>query len=409
MRRLPSVPKALDCAFTYWRRPDTILMPTPLTLTAVTPRKQVLFLLLALSIYVLQVLSGNLPFLGVSNWLVPDGQTYHEVIDALATDGFQALGVVVPEQFAGVPANPVLFVYYYPFYVLLGTGGYFVANQLLVLSSRDACILIGFVLTPYFLLSAPLPSKDLMVVALYIPLLEALINRRWLWGLVLATVLFLVRDGAGVVAFGSLMAALTAPKRPRYRLFLLAAGTVVITIFNHLVYEYFSDAFIVSRNLQIAEDEGNFDLGTEGASSYLIRLLGNGTNLAFRPVLFDMEGNLPLLSLAYWISGVSEVVCLMYSIRFLMSDDSDSRSSDIALLFLSTLLIISLNPLVQPRYQLFFVVIMLAHLVKTRPSREIVLAFMLATGMAVSAAAAYVVSGIGLPAAYDWGKPMSFL
>lgn len=369
---------------------------------------QLQFALLTLMVYVLQFMSGNFPLGGISNWLIPDGLTYHEVVRTLASDGFDAIGGVVPEQFAGVPVNPALFLYYFPFYTIFGVFGYLIANLLLAYSCGNKYVLLAIVLTPYFLISFALPSKDLLVLALFIPLIDLLIRRRFLWTIPLSVLIFLVRDGAGVIALGCIMATLLTPQRSLYRLYLIIVAAIAITVLNSWVYEYFSEAFIMSRNLQIAQEEGNFDVGGEGVATYLVRLIGNSTNLSFRPVFFDISGNVPLLAVAYWISGWSQIVCTIFSVEYLVRDSTDTRSSTMAMLFLVSLLIISLNPLVQPRYQLFFVVILLGHVLRTRPAIDVIRAYLYALLISLAAAGAYLLSGIGLPPAYESGQLVSF-
>lgn len=384
-------------------------VPSSESLVADRVAARVRFLLLTLIVYTLQVISNNATLVGATHWFIPDGLTYHGVLDALSIDGLAALGLILPEQFAGVPANPLLFLFYYPFYLSLGVFGYFLANQLLVQMTCRREILAAMLLTPYFLLSFALPSKDLMVLALFIPFLAWIDERRYLAAAMVCAAIFLVRDGAGVTAMGCLVTCWLAPRANRARLACIVLGVTAIAILNVLVYEYLGDAFIFARNIQIAEDEGNYDLGGQGADTYLIRLFGNATNLAFRPVFFDSSGDVPMLGIAYWVSGISQAVCTLFAIRILWDRKASGKSSTLAMLYLVSLAIVSINPLVQPRYQLCFTLILLGHLLVTQPRRRILLTYAACVLASAIAALAYVVSGIGLPSEYEWAQITPFL
>lgn len=377
-------------------------------------RQRIVFGLVVLAVFALQAASGNAPVAGLSHWLIPDAQAAHLVLAHMASFGAAAMNWILPEQFVGFPINPFLYLYYYPFYVVAGgLVGAVLANQLVVQAVARRWFFLGVFLTPYFVLSFALPSKDLMVLALSVPFLGCLLRRSYVAAFAWAVAIFLVRDGGGLVALACILARILAPDRSRVRLLAVISGTVVLAGLTELLFRQFGDLFILSRNMAHAE-EGAFDVGGGGAGDFLIRLFANATNLAFRPSVVDIGGNVAVLGIAYWVSGVSLLVCLYYALKWLWSEPpGEGKKSDeaslVAMLFLTSLVVISVNPAVQPRYQLFFVVIFLQYILATVSTREIVLIYVMAMLASGLAAAAYVVSGIGLPGPSAEGDLTSFL
>ena len=113
----------------------------------------------------------------------------------------------------------------------------------------------------------------------------------------------------------------------------------------------FEGSFLYSRAMGVAEMGETLDVDILNTPlGYLIRLLGNATNLAFRPIFLDTSGNLHLLSFFFWISGLTLLYAFICCLRAVRSRNrGDVR---IGMVGLMSLLLVSITPYVQPRYLL---------------------------------------------------------
>jgi hypothetical protein len=211
-------------------------------------------------------------------------------------------------------------------------------------------LLIG---APYYIACFPLPSKDILVAALFVVIADRFAEQgfRLFLPTAIATAMFFVRDGYALILLASLLAIATAEKARIHPIVLLVVVTVGSSAFWLIFEGVFEDWFLYARATGIAEQSDFAEITSSvGPYSFFFRLMGNATNLAFRPVFLDVEGNLHVVSLFYWVSGVTLLCSFALCARALVSPlGSDRRMGLIGLL---SLVLVSITPYVQPRYLL---------------------------------------------------------
>lgn len=209
-------------------------------------------------------------------------------------------------------------------------------------------------LTPYYLVSLPLPSKDVVVLALFVLAVDWFASERS-WRFVIASIIalatFFVRDGFAAILLLSFafIAVVEHSKVPRP--LALMGALLAASVFWVFFGSVFQESFLYVRAMGVAEQ--GLTLGAETSalpSGYLMRLLGNATNLAFRPVLFDTEGRIHVLSLSYWVSGITLLYALGCCLGAVRSPHA--RDHRLGMIGLLSLILVSVTPYVQPRYLL---------------------------------------------------------
>jgi len=289
----------------------------------------------------------------ISGWFVPDGITLFNQAreDASLTlggilDSYQAstgLAILNAELVSSSRFLPALF----------NAGILFVLFGSLVRFGSGWPFLI-FLLTPYYLASFLTPSKDILVAVLFIAAIGFFVRSRkprLLPALTLAATTVFVRDGFGAILLACFLYAALVERldigRARALMVLISGAAFFWALFDTVL----EGSFIYTRAIAVAEQGSHYEADTSGRpSGYLVRLFGNATNLAFRPVFTDVSGNAHVLSLFYWISGLTLLYALVCCWRGVVSRNlEDGR---IGLIGLSILIMVSITPYVQPRYLL---------------------------------------------------------
>lgn len=289
----------------------------------------------------------------LSGWFVPDGITLFNQAreDASLTvsgiiDAYQAspgLAILNAELVNAGRPMPALF----------NAGALVVLFGSLVRFGNGWPTLI-FLITPYYLASFLAPSKDILVAALFVAAISYFARERkphLLPALTLAAATFFVRDGFGAILFACFVYVAMIEMLDVGRRKALVVLTVGAAFFWVLFERVLEGSFIYTRAMAVAEQGTYFEFDTSSQpSGYFVRLFGNATNLAFRPVFIDVSGNVHVLSIFYWISGLTLLYALICCWRGTVSRNlQDSR---IGLIGLSILIMVSITPYVQPRYLL---------------------------------------------------------
>lgn len=343
------------------------------------------FLVVTFIYYIITLLSKN-NFWIFSNFYVPDGQTLH-----YSASTFSA--VDIPNLDPGFAS----YLIYYPVQ-WIGFLAYYLVNLtcLFVIAKRAgyACLF----LVPYYIVSISLPSKDILILTITIIFLNFILTKRWLPAASTVFISYVFRDGSTFVMLGNLIALWLMTFRPLSPRLILVSTFILASLSSTILIDYGSDLWIVSRNLnQAMTTPHNLEYGS--LVDYLIRLFGNATNLAFRPSITDNTHAISVLGVSYFISGISMLVCIIYAIKTiavaqLKINQQNQTLVILSLFFLISLLIISLNPLVQPRYALPFGTVLLGYLITSKNTKTIVTYYAIATLLVLIGFIAYKNSSI---------------
>ena len=217
---------------------------------------------------------------------------------------------------------------------------------------------------PCLLVAIAMPSKEILLAPLMLVGWWALGRKRYLSLTLTCGLTFLVRDGAGIAIcvwiIGSLVAA-----RLHVRGFFIVVAALVSGLVIHVSLDHLSDKFfLIDRNVTAF---GSIDSPVSASAfsifGYAVRWFASLTALAFRPAPpVDAEGNVPLLAVAYWMCGLTVLVTAQDSLRYLLgrhagrSDQSQQDGQDAALALWLAVAVFAVNPIVQPRYIIPFVI-----------------------------------------------------
>lgn len=328
----------------------------------------------------------------VSGWFVIDGIT---LLDSAQIDAQRTVQQIFTEYPAGAALAVInaLMVGIHPLVPALLNFGIL----LLVFGhwTRGRAPWIGVLpwLVPYYVCAFVLPSKDILVAALFMMVLGTMRREaplRLLPVSVLALAMFFVRDGYAVILMASFVMISAAERvglSPRKLVLLVVAGAAIFwTLFESVL----EDSFIYVRAMGVASQSEVLDVGTTSSpTGYLIRLIGNATNLAFRPVFFDVAGAVHLLSVSYWVSGLTLLVALHWCWRGLRSPDVNDRR--LGLIGLLSLILVSITPYVQPRYLLPICLLLPRFTFASGPRLR--RTYLIAVGISLAMALGYSIAG----------------
>jgi hypothetical protein len=293
-----------------------------------------------------------------SGWFVPDGITmFYSAIDSRGLS-FGEIAEIF-QAAAGLAVTMSFLVSIHPLAPALFNLLALMATCAMQPQGRGFLNAFLLVACPYFLLSASLPSKDIVVLLMYSVILRMIWTgppqRLFVLAAPASGAIFLVRDGFAIMLA---VAILAIALRELLRMPLVVFGAVLASscaVFWTVSEGLFEGSFLIARALAVAEQGSTLDPASiTTAQGYLVRLVGNATNLAFRPAVLDVNGQFNLLNGAYWASGVTLLVTLGASVRALRS--KQAHDLRLGLLVLSLLLMVSVTPYVQPRYLLPLVV-----------------------------------------------------
>lgn len=302
--------------------------------------------------------TNNEPLIFFSNFIVPDGASYLYYLEKVR-EGYTILEVA-QEQFPSIPNSALLWYFYTPIFQISGVIGLFLINLVLALVINKFIDPRALIFLPYFIVSAVLPSKDLLVLTLIIPFAISLIGNRIFLAAAISLALFFVRDGAGMVAM-LIVVSYFSHKHLR-----LKPGIVALLAFfgaffiNGFIPALLGGSFIYERNNSVSELFSNLLINTGGILDYPIRVFANVSNLAFRQPIIDSDGNLAIYPLSLYISGITNLTVFIISIQAVIQKNISNKIRLISLFFLVSIFAISLSPFVGPRYQLPMTVVALS-------------------------------------------------
>jgi len=317
----------------------------------------------------LTFITGNEPILLFSNFIIPDGVSYLSYLEKIR-DGYTILEVA-QEQFPSIPNSALLWFFYSPIFLLYGIIGIFLVNLILVFIINKFIDPKALIFVPYFIVSAILPSKDLLVLALLIPLIIALTGNQILLAMAFSLMLFFIRDGAGMMAMAILASYLT------YRYLRLKPAMIALIAFfvafliYHLIPTLLSGSFIYERNYSVSQMFSNSLINSGGILDYPIRVFANASNLAFRQPIIDIDGNIAIYPLSLYISGITNLAVLILTIQAITKKNSSNELRLVCLFFLVSIFAISLSPFVGPRYQLPMTVVTLSYILAGVSSKKL--------------------------------------
>lgn len=307
------------------------------------------FGLFCVIVYQAEVLSGN-DALGISHWIVPDGiNLFNNLMGELP--GYPGSCIRKgggTSLVHGLPFNN------------LGVFGFFAVNLLIVLwiALRHGVSLL--LLFPFYLFSLALPSKDLLVLLLVLEWSRSLLRSAWVSVVLMLVGLYVVRDGNMFSSLACTIAILLwrmgIPWKALVVASLVFCGVMFvygppllmhIPIYAGYVGMYLSHSW----------------LDASSVADYLIRLVGNSTNIAMRTIFFNDRGGLSFLAPVGLVSGVSMLAAFCFAAWSFIRNDERKTAVFASLMLLVALAVLSVNPLVQPRYLMSYAVafFMLVH------------------------------------------------
>lgn len=272
------------------------------------------------------------------NWVIPDSYNLFFIIK----DSTSFSPVEIYEQHK----TSVLFLFVSKVMHAIGLYSFFIANLAMVLyaffrHSKERRFCFTFlILSPLFILNTPLPSKDIMVAFLFCMWIYAIYSNSSIKKtILLACIIFLVRDGFGIILVAISMV-LKNNLANRVPVLLVFAAIFFAVIISDVLPNYASDFFLFQRVTDIAEKYG--------VVSFPMRLFGNITNFASRNPLLTNDGTLNVVFISYSVTGVTMLCTFLLSLKALKS----KNLVDIKLSLCYFLLIIafSISPLIQARY-----------------------------------------------------------
>lgn len=337
----------------------------------------------------IQLFSENQIYI-FSNFLIPDGLIYHRSLSEVLS-GRKDLS-----YFSGSWGVPI---YYFAF-GYLGIIGFLVANTILIVISawflpRRIPYFALFVY-PYFLLSLILPSKDILVLFMFTACFSSLIAKRFFVGLLLCFIVYFIRDGAFFILLPVIILAWYISKGGNS--ILAVVLTFVIGTALSLGLELIAgNWFVFTRNQHIFEKYAADKFGDiSGMQAYFVRVFLNLTNWAFRPMFMDKEGGMAVTAISFFISGVSSLAAAFYSIRMLVQKTFSSATISSVFYFVS-LAVISLNPMVHPRYQLPASVIVTAVAYDRYGKRDMIQSYLFVIAISALAYLVYALANVPFP------------
>ncbi|RTY34248.1 hypothetical protein EKD00_08505 [Chlorobium phaeovibrioides] len=97
-------------------------------------------------------------------------------------------------------------------------------------------------------------------------------------------------------------------------------------------------------------------LDASSVVDYLIRLVGNSSNFAMRNVFVDNQGGISLLAPVGLISGISMLTAFCLVAWSFIKNDGRGKVVFASLMLIVAWAVLSVNPLVQPRYLMSYAV-----------------------------------------------------
>ncbi len=245
------------------------------------------------------------------------------------------------------PSKLLFLIYYFP-YFFAGNCGVFILNifiTIIFFTRFDSTLLFKF---PFLLLSLSLPSKDFLVFILTFEWAFFLFRKFYFRALLMLLLMYFVRDGAFFVELLCSLVILVASLHLQYWRFFV----FIIFVLSWLIFlnslDLLSIFSVFNRSLQAFHTSSR--LSCCSVVDFSIRILGNATNLALRQVFFDVNGGISLLAVSFFVSGIFVMQALVLALKIILTKNSLWIAIFGTITLLTSLAIISINPLVQPRY-----------------------------------------------------------
>ena len=339
-----------------------------------------------------QISTENGTFLGFGAWVIPDSVTHYDSTRGLA-EGEYTLD--------DIPAGDAVPLYYAMFYPL-GIWGFIIANVILLFVCYRCfgirAIIIALILYPHYLQAMILPSKDMMVLAVYFLAIYQLLRGNWKCAAVIAVGAYFIRDATPLILL-PLVVATVIQKKTNIRPGLIIVGAFIlgVLIFSNLegMAERF---FVISRNLNVyywysSESLKSLELGVIG---YCARLFFNLTNQAFRLTLTDNRGYLSIDLIFMYLSGISTLVTFILAAYYLLRS-KDKLLKLISTYYMISLIVISINPFVQGRYQFPMSVLSSAFFFRRMKPRIVLLVYAAVVFMSIIGRTVYYFLNVPFP------------
>lgn len=295
---------------------------------------------------IFQIASNHNELLGFSYWIIPDSVTHFELTRGLVKGEFALQDFLAS---AGVPL-------YYSIFFELGIIGFIVANAiLLTIGARYFgvwALCVPLLLYPHYLQLLVLPSKDMMVLAIYFLAIYYMLNEALLKAILISLGAFFIRDGATFVLLPMVVATLLIQKLRMKPIWVIVISFFIGMAVSVVLEEVAAELFVVSRNLYALNEMSSESLRSLPLGvAYVARIFFNLTNMAFRLPFVDELGGISIASAFMYISGVSSLVCCMIAGKNILNP-AEIKMRLISTYYFLSLLVISLNPFIQGRYQL---------------------------------------------------------
>lgn len=300
--------------------------------------------LLYLFVFILMILlfyfQTNLENLGFHNLVFTDGYTHSKAVREFI-NGQRNI-------FEQRSAWFMPLIYSIPSY-LLGTVGVLIFNNLIIYFfykinlKHKINILTLLFFTPFYFFSSFLPNKEnpvLFLVGLY---LLFIYKKKYFLSFIVAVITFSIRDGQGMLLI--IMTLLIIIKFPmRLALVMAFSFSIFIDSFLREIADI-TKIFVLQRTLGIIDNLNGEYL------SYPVRIFATVTNLGSRSIIYQND-HISLTGLSFYLAGIGIFIAFILALYEIVIEYNKNSffQNFTAILFLFSVILFSISPLIQPRY-----------------------------------------------------------
>ena len=300
----------------------------------------ILYLIVFILMILLFYFQTNLENLGFHNLVFTDGYTHSKAVREFI-NGQRNI-------FEQRSAWLMPLIYSIPSY-LLGSVGVLIFNNLLIYFfykinlKHKINILTLFFFTPFYFFSSFLPNKEnpvLFLVGLY---LLFIYKEKYFLSFIVAVITFSIRDGQGILLI--IMTLLIIIKFPM-RLALVMAFSFAIFIDSFLrEIADVTKIFVLQRTIGIIDNLNGEYL------SYPVRIFATFTNLGSRSIVYQND-YISLTGLSFYLAGIGIFIAFILALYEIVIEYNKNSffQNFTAILFLFSVILFSISPLIQPRY-----------------------------------------------------------
>lgn len=278
--------------------------------------------------------------IGINNIVFVDGRNYIGMIKDLLHKDLKLSDLLSSWLMYGIYIIPAYF---------LGTLGVIIFNHVILYFSYKNILfnkihIITFCLfMPFFFIVSFLPNKENLVLFLSFIFVVLIYKELFFFAFLTALWSLFVRDGHG--AYLLLFTIMIVIKFPyRIGILLIFLGGTIVDFYLKEIIDML-DLFILNRIMYVIES-------TEATIvSYPLRIFANISNLASRVFIFDGT-SLSLTGIGLYLAGLGIFMATILAVYnlFLNYNKNDIFENRLAVMFLLSILIFSVSPLIQPRY-----------------------------------------------------------